>query len=224
MVPCASLIVAGLFAWGTQQIAAHVREYNGARAAGGLFIAGMLANRGAGGDPGTSPGHIGLPALPLPGMVGASSPAADDGDISSKPRPGAGDGDASDSRPPAAVPELPLERLTRATAHAETIVFVWERVMYGVAAVLGLAGVVGLATSWVRVSHLIAAIVVLLSAVGTIVGMRLLVSPDGGAFHELSVKSYVVAGVVQSLYGWVLLGVFRLRPAGTKTSTVAGRG
>ena len=101
-----------------------------------------------------------------------------------------------------------MTELTRASGYAEAAVWGWERALYGVAALLALAGLIGLATRWVRGPHLVAAVAILLSTVGTLIGMRVLVDPTRGAFHPLPIQSYVLVIVCQSAYGVVLLAGF----------------
>jgi hypothetical protein len=207
LLPLLSVAVAGLLALGTWQVAVRVREYNSNRAVGGLIVAGMMAGKTKSGPYSTSPGNTGtfdpdtqpqrepgservnlrtgLPWLSFPEMP-TSSPAEQGGPM----------------------PALPVAQLTRATSYAEVVVYVWERISYGVAGVLGLVGLVGLISRRVRGPHLFAAIVLLLGTAATLVGMRLLVDPDGGAFHPLPLQSYLIAGLAQSVYALILLGAF----------------
>jgi len=195
---CLSLLVAAVWVGGTWWTATHVREYSSSRAVGGLIVAGMVG-RAAPHPAGERQGSevMGLPWLRFP-AIPQSAPADSES---------AGTETSSELSHPD-LPMLPLDQLTSATAYAEVVVYVWERVMYTVAGVLVLAAVAGLFTLWGRGSHLAAAAAILLSTAGTLVGMRLLVSPEGAAFHPLPLESYLLAGVGQSLYGLVLLIAF----------------
>jgi hypothetical protein len=199
LFPWLSILVAGACAWGTGEVAHRVREYNSNRAVGGLLVASMMsgaATRPASGVPAVHP-RTGLPWISFPpapaSMPGGPSPARD-------------------SDRPGLPPVLPVRELTRATASAEGIILVWERIGQATAALLLLAGLSGLVTRRVRAAHLVVAAVLLAGTVATLAAMRLLVDPARGAFHPLPAQSYVLAALIQSAYGWILLAAFA-RPA-----------
>ncbi len=94
----------------------------------------------------------------------------------------------------------------------EAIVYVWRRIMWGLAAVLEAVALLSAMTRRVRLWHLLAAAAILLSTAATIVGMRMLVDPRWGGMPELPVRSYVYVAAVQSAYALVLLLAFVKRP------------
>jgi hypothetical protein len=199
LIPPISLLMACLCAWGTWRVASEVRAYNSNRAVGGLLAAGMMGGKH---DKSASAPVVnertGLPWLSFPPMeppveVNAANPS---GTPEIAPEP------VELVRP------LPMSELTAASAAAEVIVHVWERIMYGVAALLATAGLIGVLSRWVRGPHLIAAAIILLSTLGTLIGMRMLVDPSRGAFHSLPLESYLLAGIGQAGYGVVLLATF----------------
>ncbi len=198
LLPPLSAAVACLLALGTWQVAGRVREYNSNRAVGGLIVAGMMAGRASSSPANTGltePGsarvnpRTGLPLLTFP-QLPSSLPDEQGG----------------------AMPALPVAQLTRATSYAEVVVYAWERIAYVGVAVLGLAGLMGMVTRWVRGPHVLAATLLLLGTIATLVGMRLLVSPNGGAFHPLPPQSYLIAGLGQSTYGLIVLAAFSKKP------------
>ncbi|HOA72119.1 MAG TPA: hypothetical protein PL151_05635 [Phycisphaerae bacterium] len=206
-VPLVSLIVAGLFVCVAWTIAAKAREYNSNRAVGGLLVAGMLSAKNA--ETTSAPAineRTGLPWLSLPAIP--SEPSGEPAPVGTKH-------DRSAFEPPA----LPFRELSRASASAEVIIHTWECVVYAVAGVSAVAGLIGLFSRWVRGPHLLAAALILLSTVGTLVAMRLLVDERAGAFHALPLLSYLLAAAGQSLYGIVLVALFarkdRALPGGT---------
>lgn len=190
VIPVMSLVVAGLFSVATWQVAGRVREYNSQRAVGGLIVAGLMAHPAANGTS-TVNERTGLPWLSFPPGA-ASGPA--DAEIANEPA-----GEATSDVRPLSMPEL-----TRATGQAEAVVWAWERALYCTAGIVALAGLIGLLTRWVRGPHLVAAVAIILSTVGTVVAMRVLVDPARAAFHPLPLESYMLAAVCQAAYGLVL--------------------
>lgn len=198
LIPPISLLMAVLCAVGTWKISAEVRAYNSNRAVGGMLAAGMMAGKND--RPASAPAvneRTGLPWLTFPPVP----PPEETGDPEST-------GVSELPAEPERVRVLPMSELTRASAAAEVIVYYWERALYGVAAVLALAGLTGVFSRRVRGPHLLAAVVILLSTVGTLVGMRMLVDPNRGAFHDLPLASYLLAGMGQGAYGVLLLVAF----------------
>lgn len=196
LIPPISLLMAVLCAAGTWKIAAEVRAYNSNRAIGGMLAAGMMAGKDD--RPTSAPAvneRTGLPWLTFPPVP---PPEETDDPESTGEFTGA----------PERVRVLPMSELTRASAAAEVIVYYWERALYGVAAVLAVAGLTGVFSRRVRGPHLLAAVVILLSTVATLVGMRMLVDPSRGAFHDLPLASYLLAALGQGAYGVLLLVAF----------------
>lgn len=196
-----TLVAAGLFALAASRVADKAYEYNSSRAVGGLIVAGMMA----GSQPQASPRggvnqRTGLPWLSFPEVPSASAPA---GGLS---------GPGQDADMPFLPPVLPPSQLSRATRYAEVVIFIWRRLIYGVAGMLALIALLGLATRRVRGPHLFAAAVILLTTAATVVAMRLLVDPARGAFHPLPLTSYLLAAGLQSAYAIVLLGAFARKP------------
>jgi len=95
--------------------------------------------------------------------------------------------------------------------YVEGVVYVWEKVMYGVAGLLGLVGILSLSRRLVRGLHLIAGGVILLSTVGTLVGMYLLSAPDKGGLQPLWIGTHILVALVQSAYGVAVLLAFARR-------------
>ena len=112
-------------------------------------------------------------------------------------------------------PENPREvraRLERQIGWVEGIVYVWRRVMWSVAGFLELVALLVVITRRSRLLHLRAGVVILLSTVATLVGMRLLIDPDHGGMEPLAIRAHIYVAAVQSAYGVVLLIAFARRP------------
>jgi len=103
----------------------------------------------------------------------------------------------------------------------EVIVYVWKRVMWGVAGFLGLVALLVAITGKSRLFHLLAAVVIFVSTVATLVAMRLLIDPDYGGMEPLPVRSHVYVAAAQSAYGVVLLIAFARKP---RWATASGAG
>ncbi len=105
-------------------------------------------------------------------------------------------------------------RLQRQVGTTEVIVYIWKRVMLGLAVVIGALGAIGLLTRFVRGPHLLAAGLMLAAMAGTIYGMRLLQSPDGGGLPQLSTWSYLIVALTMSAYASVLIALYarKFRP------------
>lgn len=119
------------------------------------------------------------------------------------------------SAPAPTAPKQPerVEELRRQILYVEGILFVWRAVMYLVAGVLLVVGLTGCFTRRVRGPHLAAAVLVLLSVPATVVAMELLAAEDKGGLGRLSLWTYLLVAVAQSLYAFVLLLILtRRRP------------
>lgn len=106
------------------------------------------------------------------------------------------------------------DSLARQSEAVEAATYVWRRGMTGVAVLLGLIAVLSLALNKTRPFHLLAALVILASTVGTYVAIRQLVNPARGGLEEQRLAFYVLVLGLQSLYGWILLVLFARRPGG----------
>jgi hypothetical protein len=105
-----------------------------------------------------------------------------------------------------------IRQLQQQIGYTEVVVLVWKRAMFGVAGLLGLVGLIGILTSWVRGPHLFAAVIMLAGMAATLVGMRLLQSPDGGGLPPLSVWSHVIVAAGMSVYPAMLIVLFVRKP------------
>ncbi|MBP7933426.1 MAG: hypothetical protein KA354_02150 [Phycisphaerae bacterium] len=112
-------------------------------------------------------------------------------------------------------PAKPLfhESLARQSGSVEGTTYIWRWSMMAVAVLLTFAAILSLATSQTRPLHLLAALVILASTVGTYLAIRQLVNPARGGLEEQPLLFYVLVLGLQSLYGWVLLFLFAPRPA-----------
>jgi len=111
-------------------------------------------------------------------------------------------------------PAKPLfhESLARQSEAVETTTYIWRWSMMAVAVLLTCAAILSLATRQTRPLHLLAALVILVSTVGTYVAIRQLVNPARGGLEEQPPRFYVLVLSLQSLYGWALLFLFARRP------------
>ena len=100
------------------------------------------------------------------------------------------------------------DQLQNQIAWVEGTVFVWQKIMYGLAISLGSLALLAAMTRWVRLMHLIAAGLIFLCTAATLVAMRLMIHPDYGGMDPLSIWSYVIVAGVQSAYGFILLIAF----------------
>lgn len=103
-------------------------------------------------------------------------------------------------------------RLAQQVAAVEVIAYVWRRVMWGVAGLLEMVALLAVIARRSRVLQLVAAAVILLSTVATLVAMRLLIDPDYGGMADLPIRWHVMVAVAQSAYGVVLLAAFARKP------------
>ena len=106
------------------------------------------------------------------------------------------------------------KRIREQIAYVEGVVYVWETSMYLMVRFLVMTGLVSLMAGWARPLHLTAAILILLSTVGTLIGLDFLIDPDRGGLPRLSIWTHVMVAVVQSAYGVVLLAAFACKPKG----------
>ena len=102
----------------------------------------------------------------------------------------------------------PLTDLQQSTGTVETVVDKWQCLMYGIAGAVALLAVASWVTSCTRATHLVAAAIMLIGTVATLIGMRIVEHPQFGNMPPLPRYQYVLAGVVLSAYAWVLLAVF----------------
>lgn len=101
-----------------------------------------------------------------------------------------------------------VEHLKRQIGIVEGTIYVWRRVMWGVGGVLGALALLAAITARVRLFHLLAAVVVVLSTGATLTGMWLLISPAYGAMPPLAWQTWVLVGLVNGFYAIVLLIAF----------------
>lgn len=201
LLPIVTLVFAGLWAGAAWWQARRVESVNAARLFGMAFggaAAQELEIEAANTAPGT----------------GEPSEAAPTGPVRSPLFPGLQLG------PPRPTPEeeRAVRRLQERIAYTEVVVLVWRRAMYAVASILALTGILGLLTLYVRGPHLAAATIMVAAMVATLVGMRLLQSPDGGGLPRLSIWSHVIVSVGMSAYpvALILLLARKLKAAPTK--------
>jgi hypothetical protein len=114
------------------------------------------------------------------------------------------------------------QRLHQQIGHVEGVVTTWLRAMYGVAGFLAAIGLFAWATRWKRPLFLTSAIVILVSAAGTFAAMRHLMDPDRGGLAPLSLWTHVAVLVVQTGYGWILLGAYLRKPRGATDPVSTG--
>lgn len=105
-----------------------------------------------------------------------------------------------------------VDQANQKIASIEFIVYVWRRIMWGVAGVLELVALLAAITRRGRFFHLLGAGVILLSTVATMVGMRFLVNPEYGGMQPLAARWYVIAAAAQSGYGVLLLIFYARKP------------
>ena len=130
-------------------------------------------------------------------------------------------GMAPQEAPPPFSSSAPLQArhlMERQIGAVEVIVQVWQRMMWGLTGLLALTALLAAATGWGRFFHLVAAAGILLSAIGTLVAMRLLISQSYGGMDPLPIRSHVYVGLGQSAYAWLLLLAFARRPAAERTA------
>lgn len=200
VLPWITLLVAVGWVVAARQIAPRVREYNANRAFLGAMTAAMVGSR---------PATASAPAVsPRTGLPWISFPPAPDSQPS---EPSAASASTTPGGPSALAP-LPPDQLIRATAFAESAVYVWERLVYGVAVAAALAAVVGTLFGRVRIPHLLAAAAMCLGTLGTLIVMGLLVDPARGAFHPLGLEAHLLAALAGLLYPLVLLIAFARKP------------
>ena len=104
------------------------------------------------------------------------------------------------------------KRIKEQIAYVEGIVYVWETFMYWFVRFLVMTGIVSLGAGWTRPLHLMAAGIILLSTVGTLIGLNFLVDPEKGGLPRLSIWTHIMAAAAQSIYGIVLLIAFIGKP------------
>lgn len=172
-----------------RQLAPQIRESNSVRVVGSLYVGGMGLGEIAGGAPSANPSA----PSPMAGVFSSFSLLTD----GSRPIPT----DISKS-------QQPLGDLQQASKTVETVVYVWERMMYSGAALLLVACVASWLTGRVRIAHLSIAVVMLLVTLTTLAGMRIIEHPSAGAMPALPLVHHALAGVTLSAYAWILLAVF----------------
>ena len=188
--PLATLVVAVFWAFTAWQQAPELKQANAARLLGSLFVGGMgLGSTTAHGVAASEPQPMSslLPSFSL---------------LTSGTRP------AERVAAPSKRSQSPFSGLHRSMRTVETVVYVWERMMYGIAVLLATLAVASLATGRTRLTHLIAAAVMLAGTTATLVGMRIVEHPSAGDMPPLPRYQYVLAGAVLSAYAWVLLVAF----------------
>ena len=124
-------------------------------------------------------------------------------------------GSAITTTPNALPEETPRERrqrIERQIGTVEVIIYVWRRVMLGVVVVLELAALLSALTRWYRPLHLTAAVVMLLATVGTMVALRLLMSPAYGGMAPLAWQTHAYVAGAQLAYPILLLLAFGPKP------------
>ena len=102
--------------------------------------------------------------------------------------------------------------LDRQDAAIQVIVTVWRRIIWGVAGFVGLTALLAAVTQMSRLFHLLAAGVILLSTMVTLVGMSFLIDPDYGGMEPLAWRWYFCVAAIQSAYGFMLLLAFARNP------------
>jgi len=139
------------------------------------------------------------------------------------------------ARPPSAQPIVPfipipapqrdrqqakiIQETREQTAYVEVVVYYWERSMYGLAAFLGVTGIVSFVRkTWARPLLLLAGAVIILSTPATMICMQLLVDPAKGALPELPILYYILMAIIQSFYGVILFIAFIRKPPYVKVS------
>ncbi|GMU22825.1 MAG: hypothetical protein AMXMBFR13_29090 [Phycisphaerae bacterium] len=185
-----TLLVAGLFVWGT-----HV------------------ALDGADWDESDAHQWVGVRSLNSARVLGAMMAPSSDEPEEPSARPG---GLLPFARPAwVQSPEQreAHERITRQVGSVEVIAIVWERIMWGTAGFLALMALLSWITRYGRLWHIVAAIAILLSTAATVVGLRMLILPEYGGMPELPPRTYWALGIIQSMYGWILLVIFALPAA-----------
>lgn len=125
-------------------------------------------------------------------------------------RPGAGPANPGSEAGGITAEELG-KLIKRQIPAVEATVFVWRRIMWGVAGFVGLAALLAAVTGWSRFFHLLTAVVILLSTATTLIAMQLLIHPDYGGMAPLPLRSHIYVGLGQSAYGWLLLIAFARR-------------
>lgn len=210
ILPCMTLVVAGALAWGAHYWADRVRYVNSYRTTAGLLAASLVASSSSThGAPTTGQAGGALPMLrfpfPPPNVDTAPADARSDDDAASAPP---------------STENLPSVReVLRQSGYLETLVYLWERIMWGAAAVIAALAVLSLLTRWGRALHLVAAILLLLSTAVTLAVLIKLVDPLGGGLPALPLQTYLAVAVVQSAYGWLLIVVFRWKASPGCTGT-----
>ncbi len=101
-----------------------------------------------------------------------------------------------------------LADLQRKTIAVETVVYVWERMMYAIAGMLALAAIISWATRRPRGPHLVAATVALLGTCATLGAMVYLSHPKGGGLPPLPMRTYALTGIALSAYAFVALAAY----------------
>lgn len=107
--------------------------------------------------------------------------------------------------PPVASQPVVSRLPTQQFMWAEGAVVKWERAMRRVALFLIIAGVLSFERRLARWVQLLAAVVILASAAGTLILMQMLMDPARGGLPRLSHWTFILVGLVQSLYGLALL-------------------
>jgi|GEM_PF-3087600 len=196
-----TLIVAIACIWATGQAADYVKHLNTARLVGAAMTGGF--GRSESSPQATT--SLSLDIAPrsrpnaLPGLPGSWMPT-----------------DQAPSKE--ALQTQPNGDLRKQTVYVEGIVLVWQLMMYSLAGCLVLVGIVSLLTHRARLLHLVAAGLIGLATIGTLIGMVFLGDVSKGGFeqvHPLPMRMYVYVAVVQVSYAVVLLAVFAGRPKTT---------
>jgi len=207
LVPVLTLLIAGLWAWAGWQQARAVEKVNSARILGMVFSgsalreldqeAGELENESAGDH--ERPSRT-APEPPAP----TRSPLF----------PGL----QLEPEIPSPEERRAIRKLEEQIVFTEGVIYVWKRGMFGVAALVGGLGLIGIATRYVRRPHLFASAVMLAAMVTTLIGMQLLESPEGGGLEPLSIWSHIIVGVSMSAYPVILIVLLARKPKPESTA------
>lgn len=108
-----------------------------------------------------------------------------------------------------------LASLQKAASTVETVVYLWKRMMYGVAALLVATTLVSWMTGHTRAAHLAVAVVMMFATVATLAGMRIIEHPSAGDMPPLPLDRHILAVVALSAYTWIIVVAFatRVKPA-----------
>jgi hypothetical protein len=113
--------------------------------------------------------------------------------------------DNSDEPSPMNELEKQQIRLQNQIGITGVIATIWNYVMYLVAIILELCAVVAILFKRAKWPQVVAAVFIILSTIGTLVGLSLLMDPNYGGLKPLAARMYLYVGAAQGSYGIVLL-------------------